>query len=405
MNERLRKQRVGMFVLMAIVILGILILTNTEQSWLVSQYDVVVRSDSAPSVTVGTPVRKSGILIGRVKSVEADDDDAVVILRLGINDNVNIFKNEKCNIGTESVLGDAMVEFIPLGKAARGVQIPKDGTHVIYKENVDVEKGPMEMAADLGNNINKIVPQLQQTMESIEDAGKTVDAAGKKFDALAETVQKAIKDNEGEFSNLITETQLLAKRGRAAVDRFNDIFEAIDVILRDPEVERRFKDTIAETTKFTSEVRSLVEQTRDTVEKFGKVPASFDRTRQNVELFSDSLKDDGPAILAKVKTSLDSVDTFVEELKGVSALLQRFKDADGTIVKLLEDDDAYEAIMQTINNVKKESHKVGPLMDDARSFADAVARDPGLLGVRGALNRRPEKTGDKGAAGRDGFFR
>lgn len=405
MNERLRKQRVGMFVLMAIVILGILVLANTERTWLVSQYIVTVKPERAPGVTIGTPVRKSGILIGRVKDVIPDDDEARVILVLGINSDVKIFENEECSIGTESVLGDAMVEFVPQGLERRGAQIPTDGSYEMKRENVKTSKGPMEMFADVGNRVNEILPEVKLALESIKDAGNTVDSAGQQFMTLTDTVQETIEDNEDKFGTLLTETQQLAVRGRAAVDRFNDIFEAIDVILRDPEVERRFQDTIAETTKFASEVRSLVEQTRDTVEKFGKVPASFDRTRQNVELFSDSLREDGPAILAKFKKSLAGVDTFVEELKGVSALLERFKDADGTIVKLLEDDDLYEAITKTINNVKKESHKVGPLMDDARSFADAVARDPGLLGVRGALNRRPEKTGDKGAAGRGGFFR
>jgi len=44
----------------------------------------------------------------------------------------------------------------------------------------------------------------------------------------------------------------------------------------------------------------------------------------------------------------------------------------------------------------KISSKVEPLLNDLRVAADAVARDPGVLGVRGAIDRRPGKTGYKG---------
>jgi phospholipid/cholesterol/gamma-HCH transport system substrate-binding protein len=37
-----------------------------------------------------------------------------------------------------------------------------------------------------------------------------------------------------------------------------------------------------------------------------------------------------------------------------------------------------------------------PLVNDLRVFADSLARDPGQLGVRGALQRRPAGSGFKG---------
>ena len=43
-------------------------------------------------------------------------------------------------------------------------------------------------------------------------------------------------------------------------------------------------------------------------------------------------------------------------------------------------------------------------MDDIRLFGDALARDPGQLGLRGAIDRRPGKTGYKGNAGRGGLL-
>ena len=82
MVENLLRLRVGLLVVKAIIILVILILLNSE-GW-VSQYDVVLKPGSAPGVTVGTPVRKNGILIGRVKDVTTEDDHVRLVLGLSL---------------------------------------------------------------------------------------------------------------------------------------------------------------------------------------------------------------------------------------------------------------------------------------------------------------------------------
>ncbi len=46
-------------------------------------------------------------------------------------------------------------------------------------------------------------------------------------------------------------------------------------------------------------------------------------------------------------------------------------------------------------NVQQLASRLQPIVDDARVFADKVARDPGQLGVRGALSGRSLGTGLK----------
>ena len=61
MDDDIKKFRVGMFVLMGFLILGILILVNTEGGWLgwSSQINVFAESEQAPGVKIGTPIRKT----------------------------------------------------------------------------------------------------------------------------------------------------------------------------------------------------------------------------------------------------------------------------------------------------------------------------------------------------------
>ena len=121
MDDDIKKFRVGMFVLMGFLILGILILVNTEGGWLgwSSQISVATEANRAPGVKIGTPIRKNGILIGRVKQVTSQDDH--VRLTLGINKSERIYANEVCTIGTESFWETQWLSFLHCRKTNEGL--------------------------------------------------------------------------------------------------------------------------------------------------------------------------------------------------------------------------------------------------------------------------------------------
>ena len=165
MDDDIKKFRVGMFVLMGFLILGILILVNTEGGWLgwSSQISVETEAERAPGVKIGTPIRKNGILIGRVKQVTSQDDH--VLLTLGINKSERIYANEVCTIGTESFLGDAVVEFSPLPKDKRGALV---GDGIMIDPPV-IEPNPMEIMANFSN----LQPRLDETLLVIQDGTRS----------------------------------------------------------------------------------------------------------------------------------------------------------------------------------------------------------------------------------------
>lgn len=389
MDENVRKLRVGIFVLMAMVILGILILVNSE-GW-VPQYDVYVKPERAPGVTVGTPVRKNGILIGRVKEVRTNDEDGLVILRLGINRDNNIYENEICSIGTETFFGDAVIEFLPLSKEQRGAPIVNE--HTMSK--VAIERDPLEVMTSFAD----LKPQLSEALASISDAGIAVQDAGANVGELTTTLKSTLQDEDSQFNMMVADFRLSNEKAQAALDNFNEMFANINEVLDDPELQRQFRDSLATMPKIFEEVRITIADTRAAINKFGTIPDNVNATLGDLKTFSTSLKDEGPKILQQVNQNLQSLDKFVGELKGVGKTLEKFKDADGTLVKLMKDDELYQSIRSTINNINDVSVKLKPLMDDVRLFADGIARDPGQLGVRGAFDRRPAKSGYKGSAG------
>lgn len=389
MDENILKLRVGIFVVIAMVILGILIFLNSE-GWK-QQYTIYIKPVAAPGVTVNTPIRKNGILIGRVESVETQDDH--VLLGLAINEGERIFENEVASIGSASFFGDAVVEVLPLPVAERGERVGPD--HVLSR--VAVKRNPMEIV-DVALNLEA---EITETLQAVQEAGRAVDEAGAGISQLTTTVQSALDDEDSDFKKLITQFRETNVKAQGAFDNLNKMFENLNDIVGDPELKGEIKRTISELPKTFEQLRETIADTRKTINSFQTVTAKANSNLENLEFFTDSLKENGPEILEQIRTSLKNVDGLVVRINDFTGSLDKLKESDGTLGKLLNDTEVYEGILETVENVKDLSTRLEPLVNDLRMFADALARDPGVLGVRGALDRRPSKTGYKGTAGRE----
>jgi len=400
MDENVLKFRVGIFVVIALVILAILIFLNSE-GW-VRQYTLFIKPTSAPGVTVGTPIRKNGILIGRVTGVTTEDDH--VRLKLAINQNEKIYENEVCSIGAESILGDAVVEFLPLSAAERGSPVREE--HVM--EKVALKRNPLEfvdMFADLK-------PELSETLSVVRTGASSVSDAGIEISKLSQTIQTVFDDDESDLKALLKDLRTMSQRAQVTLENFNRIFENVNNVVGDPELKGRIKDALTEIPKMFQEVRVTVADTRKAINAFGEIPEGLGEIRDGVQVnldnmsaFTGALKDRGPEILDQVNSSLKNVDDFVEDIRKFTSSLQNLQNSEGTIGKLLNDPSIYDTALETVEQIRDISVKIEPMVNDLRMFADSIARDPGVLGVRGAINGRgrPDKTGAKNnAAGRNG---
>src|SRR6187399_1789400 len=116
MDDRVKQFRIGVMVLAALLIGGILVVMFGKiPTFGVGTYIVNTRFTDAPGVSANTPVRRSGILVGRVESV-AFDDQRQVIVKMKLNDDFQIRRDEGVRIVT-SLLGDAELQIIPLPQA------------------------------------------------------------------------------------------------------------------------------------------------------------------------------------------------------------------------------------------------------------------------------------------------
>lgn len=112
MTGRIVEFRVGVLVLVSLVLAGILTLLFGDMPRILRPtYTIFVEFPDARGVQQGSPVRKSGVLIGRVTDIDFAEQGGVR-LTLEIDAGVTLRHNEVCQIRT-SLLGDAELHFVP----------------------------------------------------------------------------------------------------------------------------------------------------------------------------------------------------------------------------------------------------------------------------------------------------
>ena len=365
--------RVGIVVICAAIILAILIMIFGE-GWK-SQYTITVRTATAPNVTKNTPVRRNGIRIGRVASVK--NKERFVELTLKIDSAESIFANEVCEIGTASLLGDAVIDFMPGRDPTPGVAIPDNGE--VTADKVVIERSPVEMI----DVVIDLETQVKTTLKTIQSASESVDNAAKKADEIIGGLQNAISNEGGSIQEFLEKARSLSATAEMLLGNGNVFFENVNDIVGDPVVQQGLSEAVIN-------FGSLLETTAYTVESFKDVSAVAKENLDNITSFTSALGEQGPRAIEKIQNSLDDISSLLAEIGTIA----NGENSQGTIGKLLNDPELYNNLNDTARNARDISSQLmpiviqlQPLMNDVRYAVDGIARDPGQLGVRGALNR------------------
>lgn len=368
MDERVIQFRVGVVVVVATIATAILIFLLGEwQPLFQGKYTVYIRFRHAPGVVPDTPIRKSGILIGRVKHVDLEKQGGAVVTAR-IDSKRELHRSEICRIGSGSlVLGDAVIEFVPSGDESADSSLIQDGEYI----EGTVQSDPMKVLVDVAEKMPDAIHEIQQ--------------AGRELALLGRNVNTIVGNNEQQFERIMQSSE-------RAIVKFEAAMSSIDELVGDPELKARLKKSLEELPDMFADARETLKVTRDTMTSFERVGKRAEANLENLEAFTTPLAEKGPALVSSVDHSIKNLDELLEQLVQFTEALNN---REGTFGKLVYEPELYQRLNRAAGNIEDVTRKVRPLIDDARVIADKVARDPGQLGVRGVFNRQPAGSGVK----------
>lgn len=333
-------------------------------------YTIQVRTDRAPGVGPNTPVRKDGVVIGRVTATEFLPTGGVLVTA-DIEPGAPIYQSDIARIRPSSLFGDAVINFAYAGDGSQPVRL---------------EPGASVQAVAL--------PDPVEALTSLQvDVGPTLDSIGRAADSverLTTRVNNALGDDFGgdRMNSLLDEVSTALVEFQATMQVMNRTMSQIDSLASDP----RLREAVDSVPSLLSDARGTVQRATETLDEFGAVVVSAEKNLRNLEGLTAPLGERGPELSEKLISAVENLDRVLAD---ASRFVTAVTDSRGTLNRLLADPKLYDNVETVVYNANvvlgefnERLKELRPVVYNARVFSDKVAREPGRL-ISGAIKPEP----------------
>jgi phospholipid/cholesterol/gamma-HCH transport system substrate-binding protein len=369
MDERVLQFRVGVVVLASAIVAAILVmLVGAVPNPLQRKYTVYVGFPTAPGVAADTPIRKDGVLIGRVSNVKLLDGGGVVVT-LRIDGQYKLQKTDIVRITNASILGDAIIEFVPSGQVAATSDVLQDGD---FRADGIVSANPLE-AFNVLLNLEK----------DLTSAVRSIDTAGQEVAVGARNLNTIVTNNEDQLQRLLVKSE-------GALDNFNKAMVSINAVVGDEELAAAMKQTFKEMPETFAQAKQTLTEAREAFGGIKEMSSRANTNLANIEKFTKPLGERGENIVSNIDSSIETIDALLTNLNAMS---ENLNNSDGTLGKLVRDDELYNRLNNAAISIEKVTRDARPIVDDLKVFAQKIADDPRQLGLKGMIDKRPTGVG------------
>ncbi|MFN4258530.1 MAG: MlaD family protein [Gemmataceae bacterium] len=375
MSEKGLRLQIGLFVVLAIVLLAAMItLFGGFPTIFRSTNRYVVLLDNAQGVSNGTPVRRSGVPIGEVQGLDLDNETGQVKVTLLLQRRYVMYQSEIPTV-THGLLGDTTIDLLPRPDApavAERTPVPTGGT---------VQGASQADARTLTNQVSEVVPTAQQALQSMAKLAERFDKMApqtedmlKEFRTLGKAVQDAIPELRKSGQELSALSQLLRKtvpdfektneRIQKTADSWGQVGDRLDKLLaaNEDKVSRSI-DNLDATLK---KVNNLL--TDDNQREFNAALKNINAvlSDENQKNFNNTLRGMSEFLSAenrqKVTTALNGITNVLSEenQKNLSTTLQNASTASGRFEEMSKGMD------QTLKRVEKSLDQADGAIADLR---------------------------------------
>lgn len=355
MDDRIIQFRVGVLVVATCIITAILVVLFGEwPNFVRDQYTIYVNFAEAPGVMVDTPIRKSGIPIGRVSGVELRREGGVKV-SLRIDANRRLRANEEVRISPGNVLlGDAALEIVPSQNPDASTELLHDG---------DTMGGSVAPnAADIIGVVVRAADAVERLEVGIASASGSIQSAADEVAVVSRSLNSVVENNQDQLRRIM-------QKSERAIDRFDVAMGAVDEFVSDDEFRTRLRSTL-------EEVPELMDEARATLSAIQRLSDRAEKNMANLEGFTAPLGERGGELVDSIDQSIQRLDDLLVQLGEFG---QALNNREGSLGQFLHNPDLYQRMVRAAENFEEISTRFRPIVEDARIFTDKIARNPGSL--------------------------
>lgn len=367
MDDRQLKLGVGAIAIAAPIVLFVLIGLNTPLSFSLGggQRTVKIQATRAPGVGRNTPVRRDGVLIGRVEGVEPVRGGVLITAKVTPDNPVLV--SDEAQIRPSSLFGDAVIDF---------TQDPNgDPTPVVPEMFIRAESAPDPLAA-----LTELQVEVAPAIQSLGRAGDSVTL-------LAERINGALGDDLSgdELSQMITHLD------EAAI-AFTATMNSVNAVVGEDDSQERLRQALRDFPELIANLRDAASTADNTFRSLDSAVISATANLKNIEALTEPLGEKGAELVQLLTSSLENLDLVLADARRFAASLNN---GEGSLGRIVNERELYDNLNTTVYNanqtivrINELAKQLRPILGDVRVVTDKVAREPGSI-LRGAIHPGP----------------
>ncbi len=424
MNDQAIRFRIGVFMLLAAILLAVLILMfSGVPNYFKRTDDYTLVFANASGIAAGTPVKRSGIRVGEVNKIELVNATGKVEVRIRIEQRYTLRKSDRPTLVQGLLGGDTSISILPpddpkmidatlvapgtvldgyvqvdaatllqrttdlmpqaqealieIRKAFSRLDKASPDLENIFRDFRELTKATREAIPELRKTNDEIrdlikvtrqtIPDFKRTGDEIADAARKIGKVGERFDGF-------MQKNEEKLSKALDRVDdALKKVGDLLSAENQKNFSALLKNVRDgsDKLETLTKDAQV----FLKEGTGAMKTLNDTLSKTDSLMVTLDKATK-------PLAERGPAMWKNIEESTVNLNRTMADLR---ELLQAVGRSDGTVQKLLSDPALYNNLNDSAAMVSRILPRLDRVLRDAEIFADKIARHPESLGLGGVI--------------------
>jgi phospholipid/cholesterol/gamma-HCH transport system substrate-binding protein len=359
-TERQLQFRTGLLVLVALGIGGWLVVQFGDlKQYVQKRYVLAIRFESASGLYPTAPVTFSGLTVGTVREVHLDEKQTGVVATVSIREGVQIPVDSRAVI-VRSILGETVIDIT----AGRERKFLKPG---------------VRFDGFLASDPLELVQRMEGRAVEVIDA---VSATSREWQLVAKNLNNLMETKRGDLDQVVERAAESLHQFSETMQHVNQLLASANKVVADPEAQQALHDTLVAMPKLVNETQRTIAETRGAVASTKLVLDGVNKNLVNLTLLTEPVGKRGELMVAKLDSSLTSLDQLMSELNRFAKLVNS---KDGSLQRFATDPSLYDNLDRSSQSLMVLLRNIDPILRDMREFSDKVARNPELLGVGGAV--------------------
>ncbi|MFO0881429.1 MAG: MlaD family protein [Gemmataceae bacterium] len=448
MTQRGMRIRLGMFVFLACVLFGsLIVMFNSLPGFFRVSSTYIVRFTDAPGLAPGAPVRRSGVRIGEVRDIILDEERGIVRVYMAIRSPYTVRKNEIPTLMTGLLGSDATIDFLPRSeeegdpvdrgpvepgselvgtRAATFSSLLKGASDVVpsAQETLNEIRKSIQRIEKLAGRVEKSIPIAEDTMRAYRQLAQRTEASIPELEKTNRQIQELLttaRDVVPEVQRTADAYRQLARNADAAIPEVLRTNREIAEVVRGvnnalPTIEstaEEFRDLASDIRKMRPRIEGVIDDVGSTARSANRLMEEFDVFwRKNRDVISDSFASLGKSLeqvskmvgdenVQKVNRAITNISTASDSFPKISQNVTDISEQGKTTVRRVNDslskvEKPLDDVSKVMTDIQKFVQNANSALTNVQSVITDVQRTTKPLGDRaGAITRNVDESLEK----------